>query len=41
MRVRPEGVTGVPARDKLWRVAGADAERHGEHDSFTIRCLNY
>jgi hypothetical protein len=37
--VRPEaGQEGVPARDKLWRLAGADAERYGEHDSFT-RCI--
>jgi hypothetical protein len=37
--VRPEaGQEGVPARDKLWRLAGADAERYGEHKSFT-RCF--
>jgi hypothetical protein len=30
--VRPEaGQEGVPARDKLWRLAGADAEHYGEH----------
>jgi hypothetical protein len=34
--VRPEaGQEGVPARDKLWRLAGADAEQYGEHDSFS------
>jgi hypothetical protein len=33
--VRPEaGQEGVPARDKLWRLAGADAELYSEHDSF-------
>jgi hypothetical protein len=33
--VRPEaGQEGVPARDKLWRLAGADAELYGEHKSF-------
>jgi hypothetical protein len=33
--VRPEaGQEGVPARHKLWRLAGADAERYGEHVSF-------
>jgi hypothetical protein len=33
--VRPEaGQEGVPARDKLWRLAGGDSERYGEHDSF-------
>jgi hypothetical protein len=35
--VRPEaGQEGVPARHKLWRMAGADAERYGQHDSFMI-----
>jgi hypothetical protein len=33
--VRPEaGQEGVPARDKLWRLAGGDGERYGEHESF-------
>jgi hypothetical protein len=33
--VRPEaGQEGVPARDKLWRLAGGDAEHYGQHDSF-------
>jgi hypothetical protein len=32
--VRPEaGQEGVPARDKLWRLGGADAEQNGEHHS--------
>jgi hypothetical protein len=32
--VRPEaGQGGVPARDKQWRLVGADAARYGEHDS--------
>jgi hypothetical protein len=35
--VRPEaGQEGVPARDKLWRLAGADAEHYGEHKCFLI-----
>jgi hypothetical protein len=35
--VRPEaGQEGVPARHKLWRLAGADAERYGEHDCFAV-----
>jgi hypothetical protein len=34
--VRPEaGQEGVPARDKLWRLGGGDAEHYGEHVSFT------
>jgi hypothetical protein len=33
--VWPEaGQEGVPARDQLWRLAGADVEHYGEHDSF-------
>jgi hypothetical protein len=33
------GQEGVPARDKLWRLAGADAERYGEHNSFVFMYL--
>jgi hypothetical protein len=33
--LRPEvGQQGVPARDKLWRLAGADADHYGDHESF-------
>jgi hypothetical protein len=33
--LRPEaGQEGVPARDKLWRLAGGDTEHYGEHSSF-------
>jgi hypothetical protein len=38
--LRPEaGQEGVPARDKLWRVAGANAEHYGEQDSFLLTRL--
>jgi hypothetical protein len=38
--VRPgAGQEGVPARDKLWRLAGADAEHYGEHMSFVYTCF--
>jgi hypothetical protein len=38
--VQPEaGQEGVPARDKLWRMAGADAQRYGEHPSFVRTSL--
>jgi hypothetical protein len=34
--LQPEaGQEGMPDPDKLWRLAGADAERYGEHDSFS------
>jgi hypothetical protein len=33
--VRPEaGQEGVAEEDKMWRLAGGDEERYGEHDSF-------
>jgi hypothetical protein len=39
--VRPEaGQEGVPARDKLWRLAGADAEHYGQHESFVKIIFN-
>jgi hypothetical protein len=39
--VRPvAGQEGVPARDKLYRLAGADTEHYGEHDSFMCTYLS-
>jgi hypothetical protein len=35
--VRPEaGKEGMPDRDKMYRLAGADVEHYGEHDSFAM-----